>query len=54
MDYTQYTFLLDELERLKSFMYQNEDETITFENQIKDWPRSDVLDLLKKYEAAIA
>lgn len=50
MDYTTNTFLLVELARLKSFMYQNADETITFEDKIRDWPRSEVESLLTKYE----
>lgn len=51
VDYIRNTFLLDELDRLQTFMENNQDLRITFEDKIKDWPRTDVLDLLKKYEA---
>lgn len=52
MDYIRNTFLLDELARLKSFMRNNRDETITFEDKIKDWPRADVQGLLHQYQIA--
>ena len=49
MDYIRNTFLLDELERLQTFMENNQDTVISFEEKIKDWPRTEVLSLLSQY-----